>query len=120
MVPAPRRPVSPGLPARTAVVQVCPERPGTLVVTVSGEIDLASVAELDEALRYAVEVADEVLVDLSGVTFFAVAGVNSLLDAQALRRARLSVHLGGSGPARRVFTLVPIALPVTDPAASRP
>lgn len=81
-VPAPRS------PADTADLQVDILSTAPLVVTVSGEIDIASGPKLREELlgvmrRYGARLA----LDLSGVTFMDCAGINVLLAAR--RHARL-------------------------------
>ncbi|WP_410570980.1 STAS domain-containing protein [Amycolatopsis sp. cmx-4-61] len=88
-------------------------RPGarTLLVEVTGEVDLGTARRLDEVLRDHVRGdLGEVVVDLAGVTFFSVAGLNSLLRARLLADAagaRLTVAAGRSRAVRRLFTLVP-------------
>ncbi|WP_410594988.1 STAS domain-containing protein [Amycolatopsis sp. lyj-23] len=88
-------------------------RPGarTLLVEVTGEVDLGTARRLDEVLQDHVRGdLGEVVVDLAGVTFFSVAGLNSLLRAQLLADsagARLTVDAGGSRAVRRLFTLLP-------------
>ncbi|MEU7785260.1 STAS domain-containing protein [Amycolatopsis sp. NPDC049159] len=83
----------------------------TVFVEVSGEVDLGTARKLDEVLQSRVHVpVEEVVIDLSGVTFFSVAGLNSLLRAQLLADAtgaRLSVEAGPSRAVRRLFTLLP-------------
>ncbi|MDQ7802899.1 STAS domain-containing protein [Amycolatopsis sp. A133] len=84
---------------------------GTLLVEVAGEIDLSTARRLDEVLqdRIGGDVG-EVVIDLAGVTFFSVAGLNSLLRAQLLADtagARLTVDAGASRAVRRLFTLLP-------------
>ncbi|MEV7045623.1 STAS domain-containing protein [Amycolatopsis sp. NPDC051061] len=86
--------------------------PRTVAVGVSGEVDLSTARELDEVLRDRVRgPVGEVVIDLSGVTFFSVAGLNSLLRAQLLADsagARLTVDPGRSRAVKRLFTLLPM------------
>ena len=59
---------------------------GATWVTVGGEIDLATAAQFADALRRAEDLGDRVLVDLSGVEFFASRGAQLLLESA--RRVR--------------------------------
>ncbi|KDN18814.1 STAS domain-containing protein [Amycolatopsis rifamycinica] len=84
---------------------------GTLLVEVTGEIDLGTARRLDRVLQDRVhpELA-ELVIDLDRVTFFSVAGLNSLLRAQLLADsagAHLTVDAGRSQAVRRLFTLLP-------------
>lgn len=84
----------------------------TVLVRVAGEIDLNTARELDEVLQARIgERAGEVEIDLSGVTFFSVAGLNTLLRAQLLADAagaHLTVTPGRSRAVRRLFALLPM------------
>ncbi|GAB3164432.1 STAS domain-containing protein [Amycolatopsis stemonae] len=85
--------------------------PGTVLVRVAGEVDLCTARRLDEVLQSRIR-GDlvEVVIDLCGVTFFSVAGLNSLLRAQLLADtagARLAVDPGRSRAVRRLFALLP-------------
>jgi anti-sigma B factor antagonist len=86
--------------------------PRTVLVRVAGEVDLCTARRLDEVLRSRIRgPVGEVVVDLSGVTFFSVAGLNSLLRAQLLADAagaRLTVDPGRSRAVQRLFTLLPM------------
>jgi anti-sigma B factor antagonist len=86
--------------------------PRTVLVRVTGEVDLSTARGLDEVLSSRIRgPVGEVVVDLSGVTFFSVAGLNSLLRAQLLADAtgaRLTVDPGRSRAVKRLFTLLPM------------
>ena len=86
--------------------------PRTVLVRVTGEVDLSTARRLDEVLRSRIRgPVGEVVIDLDGVTFFSVAGLNSLLRAQLLAdaaRARLTVDPGRSRAVKRLFTLLPM------------
>ncbi|MEV6647701.1 STAS domain-containing protein [Amycolatopsis sp. NPDC051371] len=86
--------------------------PRTLLVRVAGEVDLSTARRLDEVLRSRIRgPVGEVGIDLDGVTFFSVAGLNSLLRAQLLADAagaRLTVDPGRSRAVKRLFTLLPM------------
>jgi len=59
---------------------------------------------------------DDVVVDLSGVTFLGVAGLNCLLRAERAadeRRTGLRIEPGESYPVNRVFSLLRSTLPET-------
>lgn len=83
----------------------------TIRVRVSGEVDLNTARKLDRVLQSRVdERLEEIVIDLSGVTFFSVAGLNSLLRAQLLADAagaHLSVTPGRSRAVHRLFALLP-------------
>jgi anti-sigma B factor antagonist len=86
--------------------------PRTVLVRVAGEVDLSTARRLDEVLRSRIRgPVGEVVIDLTDVTFFSVAGLTSLLRAQLLADAagaRLTVDPGGSRAVRRLFTLLPM------------
>jgi anti-anti-sigma factor len=69
---------------------------GATVVTVVGEVDLDTAPELEFRLTKA---GEPVVLDLSGVTFFASAGVACLLSAQG------KPHIVASPAVRKVLTL---------------
>ena len=83
----------------------------TLLVEVSGEVDLGTARRLDAVLQDRVDGdVGELVSVLAGVTFFSVAGLNSLLRAQLLADsagALLTVDAGRSRAVRRLFTLLP-------------
>lgn len=66
-----------------------------VVVRVEGEVDLSTAAELDAALARARTIAARaVICDLSGVTFFALAGFHCLQRIEdELRTADVGFHL---------------------------
>lgn len=68
---------------------------GACLVTVQGDVDLASVGELSAALAAAAaESEGAVLVDLAGVSFMGSEGLSSLLNAlRRLTRAQRSLVL---------------------------
>jgi anti-sigma B factor antagonist len=116
MVPEPRSPEFELLPRRPGAghlsIRVLHPAPRTVLVRAHGDIDLGTARELDEVLHARIgDDVDEVVVDLSGVTFFSVAGLNSLLRAQLLADAagaHLSVDADRSRAVRRLFALLPV------------
>lgn len=86
-------------------------RPRTVLVRVAGEIDLSTARKLDEVLQSRVTPeVDEVIVDLGDITFFSVAGLNSLMRAQLLADtagARLTIDAEDSRAVRRLLALLP-------------
>jgi anti-anti-sigma factor len=54
---------------------------GTAVVTVVGEVDLATAAELGGELRSALQRAGSVVVDVGGMSFIDSSGLNTLVHA---------------------------------------
>jgi anti-sigma B factor antagonist len=78
----------------------------TQVVSVSGQVDVATVDKLAAGIREALAHAPEtIVVDLSGVGFFGSGGLGALLEADGRARAigcRLVV-LPGEGVVRRLL-----------------
>jgi anti-anti-sigma factor len=78
----------------------------THVLSVSGQIDVATVDALAGKIREAIaEEPETVVVDLSAVAFFGSGGLNTLLEADGRARAsgcRLVV-VPGTGVVRRLF-----------------
>lgn len=97
-------------------------RPGHVLVTVSGEIDIATVAQLRDRLAGPASGGRRVIVDLSRVSFIDAAGVGVLAGAAALATARGgSLRLAAaSRQVRRVLTLtgldrsIPLAATVAE------
>jgi len=75
---------------------------GATVVTVVGEVDLDTAPELDFRIARAADRADSLVIDLSGVTFFASAGLACLLTAQGQGHRP---HLVPSPAVAKVLTL---------------
>jgi anti-sigma B factor antagonist len=75
------------------------EEPGTVVITVCGELDLATAPELREACAQAVKgSADTVRVDLGGLTFLDSSGISVLVETHRdleAREATLVLHQVG-------------------------
>ncbi|MDG6106706.1 STAS domain-containing protein [Dactylosporangium aurantiacum] len=60
-----------------------------VVISVAGDVDLSTAAELEGALATAVgDAASGVVVDLAGVTFIDSAGINALLKGKRLADER--------------------------------
>jgi anti-anti-sigma factor len=76
----------------------------TVVVVAEGEIDLATVDELQTALHAAGEGATQVLLDLRAVTFIDSAGVRLVLEA--MRTLPDFAVVRGGAEVARVFRLV--------------
>lgn len=93
-----------GGPALRVAVQR--RRPGSAVVTVAGELDLATAPLLDEILF--ADLAELVVVDLTAVTFLGVAGITVLLrhrDLACLRGAAFRL-VAGTRPVLRPMRLL--------------
>ncbi|OXM69173.1 STAS domain-containing protein [Amycolatopsis vastitatis] len=86
-------------------------RPGTLRVTIAGEIDMATRPRLDEELDRAVAAApDRLVVDLLGVGFCGVTGVASLGRLRArCADAGVELVLKPSRVVRRALDLAAVA-----------
>lgn len=83
-------------------------------VTLEGELDLATAAEVDAALRESIESAVEperCMVDLRGLTFMDSSGLRTILGAgRAARRQGRSLTLVAGPPAvQRVFEICGVA-----------
>lgn len=66
----------------TSAVRLVSQRTGEpMLCAVYGEIDISNVAELEDGLAEAFRRGPAVVADLSGVSFFASAGVRALVDA---------------------------------------
>ena len=80
-------------------------RPGAAVVTVRGEVDLATVPRLADELNALCRTPHhQVLVDLSGVGFLSACGVTALLDLeQHCRLASTDLSTIASPVVRRIF-----------------
>jgi anti-anti-sigma factor len=72
--------------------------PHIVVVTVAGEIDVATAPRLTEAVQAAIRNASEhVILDLQPVTFFSSAGVNALITIhERTNRRGIDLHLAGA------------------------
>jgi anti-sigma B factor antagonist len=86
--------------------ELVPERE-TLVVAAQGELDIAAVADLHAALDEARAAGfEQVVLDLSGVTFIDSAGVAALRSAATDRPGRSAVAVEpGHGRAREILAL---------------
>ncbi|MGZ8786324.1 MAG: STAS domain-containing protein [Acidimicrobiia bacterium] len=72
------------------------DQPGWAIISPAGEIDLATVSQLEEALTASMGSDTDVAVDLTGVTFMDSTGLRALLAANQ--------NLSGSG--RRLALIV--------------
>lgn len=115
--PAPERLPPTALPAADLLsVLVSEPRPGVLVVAPTGEVDIASAPLLHHAALRAVEAEPEqVVVDLSGLTFCGSTGLVVLVDAQDRAHATgVCFCTAGAGrTVRRVLELTGLA-PLLD------
>ena len=84
------------------------EEPGWTIISPAGEIDLATVAELEEALTPSVTAADtNIAVDLTRVTFMDSTGLRALLSAHQILTPsghRLVLIVAG-GPVDRLLDI---------------
>ncbi|MFE2471205.1 STAS domain-containing protein [Streptomyces mirabilis] len=100
------------------------------VITVCGELDIDTAADLRQALTDAVAVYEETVLDLAGVDFCDCAGIGTLVAARNLARSRghrlrmrripghlqRLLHLTHT----RLTDADPLMCPETLPAARRP
>lgn len=78
-----------------------------LVLSVTGEVDMATAPEFEESIKIALESGPEVLVvDLSGVSFLASAGMSALIGGNQQAGDRTEFRLVATGSA----TLRPMEL----------
>lgn len=83
------------------------ELAAAVVLTVTGEVDMATAPELEESIKTALDRGPEVLVvDLSGVSFLASAGMSVLIGGNQLAGDRTEFRLVATGSA----TLRPMEL----------
>jgi anti-anti-sigma factor len=77
------------------------------VLRVVGELDLATVPDLRETLLAALHEAPggPLVLDVTGVTYLASAGVSLLVEAVRAVPDRLSLRVGPDGPVGRVLRL---------------
>lgn len=82
-------------------------RDGTVVVSLAGDLDLASAPRLDESLHGCEDGADIVILDLRGLTFMDSSGLRVILaaDARARSRGGRLVLIAGPPGVQRVFQL---------------
>jgi anti-sigma B factor antagonist len=88
-------------------------------VLVVGELDLASSEKLDRALTQALTDADEVVLDLSEVSFIDSTGLSTILSGVStsqLNGGKLTISSSLPPQARKLFELVGMqdALPIVD------
>jgi anti-sigma B factor antagonist len=77
------------------------------VLSVTGEVDMATAPEVEESIKVALDRGPEVLVvDLSGVSFLASAGMSVLIGGNQLAGERTDFRLVATGSA----TLRPMEL----------
>src|SRR5436190_14390839 len=82
------------------------ERDGRIVLTLDGELDIATAPRIEEALRSAEEQAPAILVlDLRALGFMDSTGLRTILgaDARAREAGRRLVVVQGDENIRRVF-----------------
>ncbi len=76
--PTPAEPTQESLDCRTALFEISFPQQSTAIVAVRGELDAANGAQfVDFAMRHA-EATDRMVIDLTGLTFFATAGFTAL------------------------------------------
>ena len=83
------------------------DQPGWAVISPSGEIDLATVGQLEDALAASGDGSTDVAVDLMGVTFMDSTGLRALLAAnQNLSESgRRLVLIVNGGPVDRMLDI---------------
>lgn len=87
----------------------------TVVLAVSGDLDMVTAPELVEAIRSAGrKESTAVIVNLTGVTFLSLAGINLLIDTQRETPPHRRFRVVADGPAtRRPLKLLQIDTVIT-------
>jgi anti-anti-sigma factor len=103
----------------TLSVRVLSTGERSLRVLVGGELDLATSTRLDQALTRALADADQVVLDLSNVTFIDSSGLSAILagvNASQLDGAKLTISSTLAPQPRKLFELAGMAgaLPLVD------
>ncbi|MFG1244782.1 STAS domain-containing protein [Xanthobacter versatilis] len=76
-----------------------PLRPGVVLVSLDGRLDISGAAQVEPQFKAACDAANVVLVDLSRTPFMASIGIRLLLTgAKGLRRKGGSLHLCACDP----------------------
>lgn len=86
------------------------------VITVIGDIDLATTARVRAALMWRVRTGERtVVLDLCRITFFGLAGLDVLIDAQAVgcETGRRILFATGTGCVNRVLSLTGLSTTMT-------
>lgn len=84
--------------------------PGTVVLRVGGELDIATAGQLDEALRSALRGRPEsLLVDLRGLSFVDPSGARPLRVLVGKQPSPTRLRIRAAGGVRRVLELVGLA-----------
>jgi anti-anti-sigma factor len=86
-----------------------------VIVTVAGEIDMATAPELAQAFDAVSDAADRVVVDLAGVTFLDSSALNALVHGQrtlAEREVAFRVVSPADQAVRKVFEITQLAGPL--------
>ena len=95
---------------RLSVIQVC--LPPTTLLTVEGELDLATAGQLERAVSAAVATGShDVAVDLAGVTFMDCSGIHALSISQRI--------VSGGGGRLRLVALSPAVERILVPSYLR-
>jgi anti-sigma B factor antagonist len=92
--------------------------PGRIVVTLTGECDLAAQPELTTVLSAAVRAAPVVVVDVGGLRFLDSTGLHGLVTAHQAARAdgRRLYAVNASGPVATVLDITGIGNLLRPPA----
>ncbi|MGW3603705.1 STAS domain-containing protein [Micromonospora sp. NPDC005161] len=92
--------------------------PGRIVVTLSGECDLATREELTTVLSAAVRGAPVVVVDVGGLRFLDSSGLHGLVTAHQTARAagRRLYAVNASGPVAAVLDITGVGTLLQPPA----
>jgi anti-anti-sigma factor len=87
-----------------------------VIVTITGEVDMATAPEVAQAIDGAPDTAGRVVVDLTDVTFLDSSGLNALVHGQrglAKRQIDFRVVSPADQFVRRVFEITQLAAPLS-------
>ena len=96
---------------RDGVIRVVPETDGIVAVCLEGEFDLSNVRDLSDEIDRVLEAGNDVILDLSQVTFMDSSIISILVQGSreaSARRQRMVLQLGTAAVVERVLELFAI------------
>ena len=96
---------------RDGVIRVVPETDGIVAVCLEGEFDLSNVRDLSDEIDRVLEAGNDVILDLSQVTFMDSSIISILVQGSreaSARQQRMVLQLGTAAVVERVLELFAI------------
>ena len=96
---------------RDGVIRVVPETDGIVAVCLEGEFDLSNVRDLSDEIDRALEAGNDLILDLSQVTFMDSSIISILVQGSreaSARQQRMVLQLGTAAVVERVLELFAI------------